>query len=59
MTDAARKGRMAKKLTEDDVLDIRELYATGDWTQEDLAEEFGASRSHIGRILSGKKWRHI
>jgi IS30 family transposase len=56
MSDAAQKGRSAKKLTERDVLTIHELHATGEWPQRALAKEFGVAQSTISRILRGRRW---
>ena len=63
MADAARKGRMHRgeadgnsKLTQEEVLEIRELYAEGEWTQRELADEFGVRNSHISRIVRRKSW---
>lgn len=64
--DALRKGRIARgegasnaKLTEDDVLDIRELYTTGEWTLDELAEEFDVGHSAVSRITRRVTWRHL
>lgn len=54
--DSARKGRQALKLTKDDILTIRELYATGEWTQQALAEEFGVHHATISRIAARERW---
>lgn len=59
LIDAAKKGQMAKKLTEEDVLDIRALYATGEWTQWDLADAFGVQQNTISRIVRHECWKHI
>jgi len=59
MADAAKKGRMAQKLTKEDVLDIRKWFAEGDWTQRDLADAFDVDKSTISAILRRKKWKHI
>lgn len=66
MTDAARKGRLGRdmrgernpnsQLTEDDVLDMRDLYASG-WTQQELADEFGVSQPHVSKVVSQKSWK--
>lgn len=66
MADAGRKGLLSNsnrgernpssKLTEDDVLDIRELYATGKWTQEELADEFGVYNTQISQVVTRKRW---
>lgn len=64
--DAATKGRMARgerngntKLTEDDVREIRRLYATGSETHQSIGERFGMRRPSISLILNGKRWGHI
>lgn len=66
MSDASRKGRTHlgeadgnSKLTEDDILDIRDLYATGDWTQQELADEFGVTSSNVSYVVNRKIWKHI
>lgn len=46
-------------LTETSVREIRRLYATGAYTHEQLAEQFGATREAIGLITRGKNWKHI
>lgn len=46
------------KLTEDDVLKIRLLRATG-LTHRKIAEQFGVSSSMVTYILNGKNWKHI
>lgn len=57
--DSVRKGRMAKKLTEEDVLNLRKLYATGKWTQQELADEFGINQPTVSEIILRKIWKHI
>ena len=47
------------KLTEKDVLDMRAKYATGKFSQSQLAEPFGMSRRHIGDIINRVCWHHI
>lgn len=47
------------KLTETDVLEMRRKYATGNYTQSQLAKPFGMSRRHIGDILNRVCWLHI
>src|SRR4030067_2945389 len=36
--------------------EIRELYKTGDYTQQELAEKFNISRSSISLIVNNKQW---
>ena len=45
------------KLTLDQVLEIRQRYATENISQQSLAKEMRVSRSQIGRIVNGQRWR--
>lgn len=47
------------KLTEQEVLSIRKLYAEGKCTQLQLATQFGVSNPQISAIISGECWDHI
>jgi len=49
----------AAKLTEKEVLEIRKLYATNNFTQTKLAIMFGVTQPLIGRIVKNKSWNHI
>jgi hypothetical protein len=58
------QGRQAKgetngraKLTESQVLDIREKYKTGNYTQKQLAILVGLKG--VGKILLNERWKHI
>lgn len=46
------------KLTEDKVKEMRVKYAYGATTEE-LAEEYGVSRSNANRAICGKNWGHV
>lgn len=46
------------KVTEEQVLAIRQRYADGE-TQQQLAEFFHLHSSHISRIVTGEKWSHV
>lgn len=66
MADAVSKGHFPRgetsylsKLTEDNVLDIRQLYASGECTVQDLAEEFGVGKRCVYRVICRDNWRHI
>ena len=47
------------KLTEEQVLEIRRLYATDNFIQTALAKMFGVGHSLIGYIVNRKNWKHI
>lgn len=47
------------KLSQQDVLDIRKLYASGEYTQKQLADKFGVVRSSIGQIVRRDTWKFI
>ena len=47
------------KLTEKIVLEIRADWATGKYTQQQLAEKYDVSRSLISKIVNRKIWKHI
>jgi DNA-binding XRE family transcriptional regulator len=47
------------KLTAAQVLKIREAYAAGDVTQEDLAAQYGVEQVNISSIVRGDSWQHV
>jgi hypothetical protein len=47
------------KLSEDCVILIREMAASGEWSQKELAEMFGISASVVSSIVKRRTWRHI
>lgn len=47
------------KLTEAQVLEIRELYKTKKFTQMQLGQRFGIARTTIGSIVRNEKWSHL
>ena len=50
---------MQSKLTESEVLEIREKYAGGKFSQYDLAYIYDVSQMTICRIVTRKTWNHI
>ena len=46
----------ASKLTEEQVRLVFHSYHDGVYTQQELANHFGVSESHISRIVNKKKW---
>lgn len=73
MRDAAQKNRLrlwdvfnqwgtqnpSSKLNEAAVLEIRDLYKSGDWTQKALGQRFGVSDVAVRKVLSEKTWAHV
>lgn len=47
------------KLKDDQVISIRQKHTTGNYTQQQLADEYMVSRSQIRRIISGVDWKHL
>lgn len=47
------------KLTEEDVIEIRSLYAAGGETHRSLADQFDVHRQTIHHVLSGATWKHL
>ena len=47
------------KLSEKEVLEIRKLYATGEYTQTALAKMFNVGQTLIGYIINRKLWTHV
>lgn len=64
--DMVKKGRQASgeknrraKLTNKEVLKIRELYKSGEYSKQKLANIFGVVRQTIYRILAKESWKNI
>lgn len=47
------------KLTDEQVLDIRNAYARGDVSKKALAREYGVDGHVLRNILAGTKWAHV
>lgn len=47
------------KLTEKEVVEIRQKYKNGCYTQQNLAEQYNVSRECIKLIINNKTWKHI
>jgi hypothetical protein len=47
------------RLTEADVLEIRRLYATKKYTQNELAIQFNVYQSRISDIVTLTQWKHL
>jgi hypothetical protein len=46
------------KLTQENVDEMRALYATGAWSQSALGHYFGVARSTAAGIVRGEEWNH-
>lgn len=46
-------------LKPEQVIEIRKLYKTGDYTQKELAKNYGVSVNQIYRIVNRKRWKNI
>jgi hypothetical protein len=47
------------RLTPEQVVTIRQLYALGDCTQGYIADRFGVTQANIHSIVTRRTWRHI
>jgi len=63
MVDDGRSGKGENngyvKLTGRDILKIRYLFSTGEYSQRELGEMFGVVQVNISRIVNNKIWKHI
>lgn len=48
-----------RKLTEQQVREIKRLLAAGNLTQKEIATKFSVARSTITEIKSGRRWKHL
>lgn len=46
-------------LTDSKVLEIRRLYATGEYSQTKLSKIYGVNQTTIGRAINSKAWKHL
>jgi hypothetical protein len=47
------------RLTADQVVEVRRLYATGAYRQVDLAAMFDTPQTNVSRIVRGEAWAHV
>jgi hypothetical protein len=57
--DAARKGRMTRKLCPDDVRTIRDWYSFGGVTQSEIADRYNISQAAVWSIVNRRHWKHV
>lgn len=58
-TDLSGERNPVAKLTSENVMEIRRIYALGGVTQSDLAGAFGVGSQTISKIVTGARWRHL
>lgn len=51
--------RNTAKLDDSKVLEMRKLYATGNYSRAELARMFGVSENVGGLAIKGKTWKHV
>ena len=62
MRDMAAKGRwrnQSTRLTRSDADAIRRLYATGQYTQQQIADRYGINFRHVSNIVRGNRWKDM
>jgi len=47
------------KLLERDVLEIRRLYSSGNYSKTELSKKYNIGRTQITRIINNESWKHI
>lgn len=47
------------QLSEAQVIEIRTLYSSGQYTHHELATQFGTTKANIGSIVRGDNWGHL
>lgn len=47
------------KLTEKDIVEIRKLWATGNYTTTTIADKYPVSRQSIADIVYGRTWKQV
>jgi hypothetical protein len=57
--DMAKKARGTQKLTAEQVREIRASYASGLWTQRELARQFGVGQTCISKIVTNAKRKYV
>ena len=59
--DRQRKGAdvVTSKLSESDVLEIKDLLEKGNHLQKEIARKFSINQSQVSYIKNGKYWKHL
>lgn len=59
VNDMVSKGRQNKKISDDDIINIKKLYFLGINTQSELCKIFSISKAHVSKILNGKTRKNV
>ncbi len=51
------RNKRTTKLDESKAAEIRSRYGSGAFTHQMLAKQFGVSKAHVGRVVSGEQWQ--
>lgn len=57
--NAGRRKSSLTKLSDNQVRELRSLYASGDYSQQDLANKFGIHQTAASLIIRGKTYPHV
>lgn len=57
--ETAGENNVRCKITEEKVREIRKLYATGEYSQQKLADMFGINQTNVGFIIRRVSWKHV
>lgn len=47
------------RLKDEDILEIRRMYVSGEATQAEIGERYGIWQTHVGHIVHGESWPHL
>ncbi len=53
------RNRRVTRLTFNKAIEIRKLYASGEWFYRDIAIKYDISASNVGRVLRNEIWRQV
>ena len=57
--DKVRHGKLATSLDKEKVSTIRSMYASGVYTQKEIAGQFKVGQDHVSRIINNLMWKTI
>jgi len=58
-TTARGEGSPSSKLTEENAIEIIEMWETGNFTQKELGKKYKVAPQNISSIVTGRSWRHL